>query len=157
MTRATDIDTNTEVPHAYVFISFGTANDRTSWSVRDPGPYIMGTTAIVWNQFFAAGEIDPGTALAQVANAFNVQVDGTSVDVNGSNQLRRMALTGDITASTGSGATTLASIVTGSSVGDSTHIPVLTYDNKGRITAVSTATPTATASTQRTFVTAMGF
>lgn len=140
MTRATDLDTATEVPKAYVFISFGIANDRTSWSVANPGPYVMGTTAIIWNQFFAAGEIDPGTALAQGGNAFNVQVDGTSIDVNGSNQLRRMALTGDIAASTGSGATTLASIVTGATVGSSTQVPVITYDAKGRITGSTTAT-----------------
>ncbi|HUC88028.1 MAG TPA: hypothetical protein VMR95_02680 [Candidatus Binatia bacterium] len=34
----------------------------------------------------------------------------------------------------------LASIITAGSVGSSTAIPVLTYDAKGRITAVSTAT-----------------
>lgn len=34
---------------------------------------------------------------------------------------------------------TLASILTAGTVGDTTHIPVITYDSKGRITAVSTA------------------
>lgn len=62
------------------------------------------------------------------------------------------ALTGDAIANgPGSAALTLASVVTGGSVGDATHIPVLTYDNKGRITSVTTATPSATAPTQRTF------
>lgn len=46
---------------------------------------------------------------------------------------------------------TLVTVISGSTVGDATHIPVLTYDSKGRITAVSTASPSATASTQRTF------
>lgn len=48
----------------------------------------------------------------------------------------------------------LATVIAGSSVGDSTHIPVITYDNKGRITAVTTATPSAP--TQRTFSYFMG-
>lgn len=143
LTRATDLDTATEVPKAYVFITSGINNDRTSWSVANPGPYVMGTTAIVWNQFFAAGEIDPGTALAQVGNAFNVQVDGTSVDVDGTNKLRRMAITGDVSVAAGSGASSLATIVTGATVGSSTQIPVVTYDGKGRITGTSTATITA--------------
>jgi len=45
---------------------------------------------------------------------------------------------------------TLASIVTGSTVGSSTQIPVITYDAKGRITGTSTATPSGVSATQRT-------
>lgn len=150
LTRATDLDTGTEFPHAYVFVQLGTANDRTSWSIANPGPYTVGTTAVTWNQFFAAGEIDPGDGLSQSGNDFNVNVDTTSIAIV-ADTLQRTALTGDITASAGASVTTLASVITGGSVGDSTHIPVLTYDNKGRITAVSTATPSATAPTQRTF------
>lgn len=43
----------------------------------------------------------------------------------------------------------LVNVVSGATVGDSTHIPVITYDNKGRITSTSTVVPAA--STQRTF------
>lgn len=38
-------------------------------------------------------------------------------------------------------------VITGGTVGSSTQIPVITYDNFGRIIAVSTASPTATAAT----------
>lgn len=37
----------------------------------------------------------------------------------------------------------LESVVAPGTVGDSTHIPVVTYDAKGRITATTTASPTA--------------
>lgn len=154
MTRATDLDTATEVPHAYVFITSGIANDKSSWSVANPGPYVIGTTAIIWNQFFAAGEIDPGIALAQSGNAFNVQVDGSSLDVNGSNQLRRMAVSGDISIPTGTGTATLPNIVSGATVGSSTQIPVITYNAKGQVIGSTTAAPTAGAT--ETFAFLMG-
>lgn len=65
-------------------------------------------------------------------------------------------LGGDLTA-TGPGNVTgtLTSIVTAGTVGDATHIPVITYDAKGRI--IGTTTATISSGTQRTFVTAMGF
>lgn len=59
----------------------------------------------------------------------------------------KLQLAGDLTGSAASPA--LINVVAGGSVGDATHIPVLTYDNKGRITSATTATPSAT--TQRTF------
>lgn len=53
------------------------------------------------------------------------------------------ALTGDITNSAGSLATTLASIITaGGPIGSATVTPIITYDAKGRLTAVSSATIT---------------
>lgn len=49
------------------------------------------------------------------------------------------ALTGDITSSAGSCATTLASVISPGSAGSSVQIPVLTWDAKGRLTVVTTA------------------
>lgn len=43
----------------------------------------------------------------------------------------------------------LVNVVSGATVGDSTHIPIITYDNKGRITSTSAVAPVAPA--QRTF------
>lgn len=52
-----------------------------------------------------------------------------------------ITLTGDVTgAGTGSFATTLASVVTANQYGSATVSPVITFDAKGRITAVSSAT-----------------
>lgn len=58
------------------------------------------------------------------------------------------ALTGDVTAAgPGSAAATLASVISASSVGSSTAIPVLTYDAKGRLTSTTTAAVIASAGT----------
>lgn len=56
---------------------------------------------------------------------------------------RMPALTGDITTSSGAVATTLASVVSaGGPTGSATVAPIITYDVKGRLTAVSSATVT---------------
>lgn len=58
------------------------------------------------------------------------------------------ALTGDVTAvGPGSAIATLASVISASTVGSSTAIPVLTYDAKGRLTATTTAAVIAPAGT----------
>lgn len=64
----------------------------------------------------------------------------------------KIQLAGDLTGTAAS--PVLVSIVAGATVGSSTQIPVITYNNKGQITASTTATPTA--STQRTFSFFMG-
>jgi hypothetical protein len=51
----------------------------------------------------------------------------------------KLNASGDATIST-SGAVTLASVVTAGSAGSATQVPVITYDAKGRITGMSTAT-----------------
>jgi hypothetical protein len=51
------------------------------------------------------------------------------------------AYTGDVTSSAGATVNTLASIITaGGPTGNATTVPVITYDAKGRLTAVTTAT-----------------
>ena len=65
----------------------------------------------------------------------------TTTELAGTLQAAQMpALTGDVTNSAGSLATTLASVTTANQYGSSTVVPVITYDAKGRITAVSSAT-----------------
>lgn len=57
------------------------------------------------------------------------------------------ALTGDITTVAGALATTLATVATGATTGGSTAIPVITFNNKGLVTAVTTAAVVAPAGT----------
>src|SRR3990167_10580689 len=69
--------------------------------------------------------------------------DGASGALSGTNTGdQTITLTGDIIGSgTGSFATTLASIITaGGPTGSATVAPIITYDAKGRLTAVSSAT-----------------
>ncbi len=63
---------------------------------------------------------------------------------NPNNYISGITLIGDITGSGGSLiTTTLISITTGQTIGSSTQIPVITYDNKGRITSAYTITTTS--------------
>ncbi len=75
--------------------------------------------------------------------AFSATPISLSTGAVGTLQAAQMpALTGDITTAGASLATTLASITTANQYGSSTVVPIITYDAKGRITAVSSATIT---------------
>lgn len=81
-----------------------------------------------------------GVGLSESGDVLSVNVDGTSIDIS-ADTLRRMALTGDISAPVGSGATTLASIVGAAGpIGNATTVPIITIDAKGRVTALSSTT-----------------
>lgn len=78
-----------------------------------------------------------------LTGAFSATPISLSTGTVGTLQAAQMpALTGDITTAGASLATTLASVVTANQFGSSTVVPVITYDAKGRITAVSSATIT---------------
>lgn len=173
LTRATDFNQSAEVvTGAALFITSGTANTNTGWVMTTTGTVTMGTTAIVFSQFAGPGSIvfqangTPLTAQSPVnfqngsavngitinmsnpsAGIVQAAISGTlalATGVSGTLQATNFpALTGDITTSAGSLATTLAnSGVTASTYGSATVVPVLTIDSKGRITSVSSATIT---------------
>jgi len=78
-----------------------------------------------------------------LTGAFSATPISLSTGAVGTLQAAQMpALTGDLTTSGGSLATTLASVVTANQYGSATVVPVITFDAKGRITAVSSATIT---------------
>jgi hypothetical protein len=70
-----------------------------------------------------------------------------AADLSGTLQAAQFpALTGDVTTSGASLTTTLASVITAAGpVGSASEVPVITYDAKGRLTAVTTATITPAA------------
>lgn len=156
LTRATDYDQTAEIESGDLFavsaptgLSIGGTNNGKVFVTLAPTPFTVGSSTL---NFSSVGSTySAGTALGLSGSTFNVKTDGTSIDVDGSNNLRRMALTGDITASTGSGTTTLATVASGATVGDATHVPVITFNNKGLVTSATTATISVSASTQRTF------
>jgi len=88
-----------------------------------------------------AGDISGGTPgkLTEICyDGTNFQLVGNGAFGNNTVGCSQMpALTGDATSSAGSCATTLASVVTAGTCGDTTHSCGLTYDAKGRITAAT--------------------
>ena len=71
-TRSTDMDSWAEVPSAFTFVETGTTQADTGWvCTSDPGG-TLGTTAITWAQFSAAGTYTAGTGLTLTGNQFNI-------------------------------------------------------------------------------------
>lgn len=82
-----------------------------------------------------------GNATGSLANATGVTL-GATLAFSGA-ALQTVAHTGDITTSANSFVTTLASIITaGGPTGSATVVPIITYDAKGRLTVVTSATIT---------------
>jgi len=87
MTRALDFNSSDNVnPGSFTFVAEGSQAD-TGWVMTTNDPIVVGTTPLLWAQFSSAGIIVAGTALERLVNTLNVRVDGTTIAVNGSNQL----------------------------------------------------------------------
>jgi len=72
VSRATDMNTGTQVPGAFVFVEEGTENASAGYVVVGVGPFTIGTTAIQWTQFSGAGEILAGTGITKVGNTLSL-------------------------------------------------------------------------------------
>lgn len=112
LTRATDIDQSTEMVSAFVFIETGTVNLDTGWVCTTDSPITVGTTVIAFSQFSGAGSYLAGVALDLTGNTFDVRFDSSTININGSNQLR-VANGGITTTQIAAAAVNLATQVTG--------------------------------------------
>jgi hypothetical protein len=93
----------------------------------------------------------------QAQDAVGAMVDASLTYVDGTPLLQRAALTGDITASAGSNATTLAaSGVSAATYGSATQVPVIAIDAKGRTTSASNTSIAIAASQVTSGVLAIG-
>src|SRR6056300_408472 len=80
-TRATDFDTTAEVASGdFLFVENGTANGSNGF-VQTETTTAIGTSAINFEQFSGAGQIDAGAALSKTGNQLNVEVDDSSIEV----------------------------------------------------------------------------
>jgi len=113
LTRVTDMDQADEIAGVFVFVSGGTVAANTGWvCTSEPEATILGTSAVTFAQFSAAGQITPGDGLVKTGNTLSV--DGLLQDLD---TLGASASDGQIIVATGagalaweSGATALASL-----------------------------------------------
>src|SRR5210317_5278 len=81
-TRATDFDTTAEVASGdFLSVENGTTNGSNGY-VQTETTTTIGTSAINFEQFSGAGQIDAGAALSKTGNQLNVEVDNSSIEVS---------------------------------------------------------------------------
>lgn len=105
-TRATDADAGPEIEGMAVFVMEGTTNADTSWVCTTNAPITPGSTALAFVQFSGGGTVTAGAGMTQSGNTLNVIGDATMVVT--ADQISQAPLTGDVTTSAGSVATTIA-------------------------------------------------
>lgn len=94
LSRAADQSGTVNPAGDFVFVEAGATYAASGWTVTTPSTnaaFTYGTGSIAWTQFSGAGEITVDSTLTKSGN-----------------QLARAALTGDVTASSGSNSTTIA-------------------------------------------------
>ena len=93
-TRADDFDTTTEVASGdFLFVENGTLNGSNGY-VQTETTTTIGTSAINFEQFSGAGQIDAGDALSKTGNQLNVEVDNSTIEVSADKlQLKNLGIT----------------------------------------------------------------
>jgi hypothetical protein len=85
--RSADANTWDELVSAFVFVEEGSTNADNGYVCTVDQGGTLGVTAIIWEQFSGAGQITAGSGLSKTGNTLNVNVDGTTTEINGSDQV----------------------------------------------------------------------
>jgi hypothetical protein len=81
LTRTLDADSEGDLLGASVFVLEGTSAD-TLWTLTTDAPITVGTTTLTWTQFNSAGDIVGGNGLTKTGNTLDVNVDGSTLEIN---------------------------------------------------------------------------
>src|SRR5579862_6409841 len=96
-------------------------------------------------------------ALTPTSTGLSIGGTAGQIEYNNAGSLGGFTASGDATINTATGAVTLASVITAAGpIGNSSTIPVITYDAKGRLTTVTTASIAASTGTLVSVVTYSG-
>ena len=125
-TRSTDSDTSGEFNSgAFTFVEEGTVNGGRGYVMTTANPITLGTTSLAFTMFSSSGAITAGTDLSFSGTTLNVNVDGSSITTNGSNQLAihssyvgQSSITTLGTITTGTWSATAISLAKGGTGGD---------------------------------------
>lgn len=72
-TRASDADASSEVTAGmFTFVTEGTTNADSGWTLTTDSPIVLGTTALTFVQFSGAGQITAGAGLTKSGNTLDV-------------------------------------------------------------------------------------
>lgn len=82
--RATDADIAAELTNAAVYVSEGTTNADTAWTLTTNAPITLDTTALTFAQIGAQTAYTAGNGLQLNTTTFSVLANGTSIDVSSS-------------------------------------------------------------------------
>ena len=87
--RASDMAASSNAAGVFVFVEEGAINaDNGFVCISNAGSDTVGSDSLAFSQFSGAGQITAGTALAKSGNTLNVAVDGSSIEVNSSDELQ---------------------------------------------------------------------
>mgnify|MGYP003332399633 CR=1 FL=1 len=83
-TRASDMNTWSEVPGSFTFIEAGTSLVNTGWVTTAASTGTIGVTAMPWTQFSGAGTYSAGTGLSLIGTTFSIANTGVTAASYGS-------------------------------------------------------------------------
>ena len=82
LTRAVDFDTAAEIPSGYTFVEGGNTQAGNGYVCVTEAGLTLGSTAITFEQFSGAGQIDAGAGLTKSGNTLNVGGTADNITVN---------------------------------------------------------------------------
>jgi len=82
LTRATDFDAGAEIPSGYAFVEGGNTQAGNGYVCVSEAPVTVGTTAITFEQFSGAGQIEAGTGMTKSGNTLNVNGTADRITAN---------------------------------------------------------------------------
>ena len=119
--RASDMAAASEAAGAFTFVEEGTSADMGFVCTTNDASDTVGTHSLAFVQFSGAGQITAGSGLSKATNTLSVNVDDSTVEVNGSDQIQ-VKNSGVVTAKIADGAVTsdkiAADAINGSKIAD---------------------------------------
>ena len=82
LTRAVDFDAGNEIPSGYTFVEGGDTQAGNGYVCVSEAPVTVGTTAITFEQFSGAGQVDAGTGMTKSGNTLNVNGTADRITAN---------------------------------------------------------------------------
>ena len=143
LTRAPDFDVGTSItPGRTVFVQNGATQSFTSWTTTDAAT-VGDIDPVSFTQTGGSGSITAGSALQFTGSTLNVLVDGSTIKVNGSDQLEvlgPLAYAQGGTGTDGSSFTTASRLVATNSLNDALETTSLDPDKVVTLTGAEELT-----------------